>query len=575
MDSAARRELLARRKAKRAERDRAADVARVVAEIRAFYYDGQRRFLTSKAKRRATRKSRRAGITVGGVREFFARALESKDWRGVYVASTRPEAEYRAWETDTKSGFLDVLRQIGTRLEGAGVERYDIAGIVVEVRQQELALDLSNGSRISLFGADSLRAVNKKRGGAPDVIWVDEAQDFRFLTEFYKGTVVAAMTDFDGEVWFTGTPGLDLAGMFYEVTRHDGQALAGWELHELSVTGNPMFGRVVWDDGRWFVVDNIDVQHGPYPDEVAAELAAKAIRWERTALKTLRENGWDEDDPDFIREWLGRWVKIDARFVYAVHKVADHVLTYAPHRVVEQGVPYGDWPDILAAMRDLPGYDVDTRHQTSREYFLSLGADLGKFAWALLAWSLKDPVLYEVASWRRYQSDRDKTEGLDYDEMEACLIAVRETIVVGVCIADAGGGGKQAVTGWGKRWNARYATPMQEMAKYPGYKPIAIKQINTDIRHGHFRFRDGSPLLEEAKAHRWLATRSATGALVEDPATPNHACDAGLIYAASGAYHHRFREPVAEVKPGSVEFTRRDEAELERYAIDAHNEADY
>jgi hypothetical protein len=295
--------------------------------------------------------------------------------------------------------------------------------------------------------------------------------------------------------------------MFYEITKDEGSTLAGWEVHSLATVDNPFFGHVDGD----FVVDNIGTRHGPFDDP---ESAAKDIRWERTAGQAIKENGWTEDDPDLLREWYARWVKSDARFVYAVHSIPLHTLLYAPARFDVDG-----FPDVQRAMLDLSGYDVDQRHATRRPYFLALGADLGTvddFAFTLWAWSLKDPILYEVAAWKK--------PGLDYDEMEAYLHAVRSALDIGIVVADAGGGGKSAVKGWAKRWNARYGTPMLEAEKKPGYKPIAIKQMNNDIRRGFMRLREGSPLIAEMMVHRWSPLRSADGKLIEAASTANHVC---------------------------------------------------
>src|SRR5690348_6028747 len=124
----------------------------------------------------------------------------------------------------------------------------------------------------------------------------------------------------------------------------------------------------------------------------------------------------------------------------------------------------------------------------------------------MVAWSLLDPVLYEVASWKR--------AGLDYDEMAGVLRAVQGQARVGLWVADAGGGGMPAVKGWSRQWVDRYQLPILEATK-PN-KIMAQRQWNTDIRKGHYLFRSGSPLLAEQKVHRWLPVRNAEGKLVED-----------------------------------------------------------
>lgn len=525
-------------------------IAALAAELRAFYHPKQHAFFTSKAKRKATKKSRRVGATAGGCRELIARAIARPGFRATYVASTRIEAEARAWLNDTNSGFVNIVQRYGKQIEGPGVDTYDLAGVTVSVRSGDLELEFSNGSKIDLFGADEERAFRKLRGLAKHVFWVDEAQDFRFLERFYKAVIVGAMVDFAGECWFTGTPGRDCVGMFYAITCDDGKPLIGWEVHRITVRDNPFFGAVVWKEGEWFVADNLGAETGPFPDEAAAETAAQAIRWEQTAGAAIRDNGWAEDDPDLLREWHARWVREGARFVYALHSVKEHEIAYAPVRLDVDG-----FPDLRTAMADLPG------RTELRAYFLALGADLGTraaFAFVIWAWSLEDPVLYELASWK-------KTE-LDYDEMAACLHAVRAQVNLGMITADAGGGGKPAVMGWSKKWIDRYHLPITEATKQN--KRIAQNHLNSDVRKGLIRLRENSVLMQEWRGHVWKPLRTEDGKEIEE-STPHDASDAGL-YAHRESYHHRYREPEDVPPPGSPAWVLQEEREHEQAAIDPY-----
>jgi hypothetical protein len=561
MDRARAAQLLAehrrrRKAAEQAKTDAAAAletpkrVAALAADLRAIYHPKQRAFFRSLAKLRATTKTRRAGATSGGCRELIARAIELPGFRAVYVTTTRIEARARAWENDTKSGFVDILRMYGRDIPGVALETLDLAGITVQVRQQDMALEFSNGSRLELFGADDKRAINKLRGITKHVFWFDEAQDFQWLERIYKSVVVPARSDFKGECWLTGTPGEDCSGMFWEVTRDDGQPrLKGWEVHAFSLVDNPYFGCVVWRDSEWYVVDHTAAEVGPFATEAEAEAKAIEVRWTGVALDALEENGWTTDDPDFQREYLGKWVKSDARFVYAANAVPLHQLTFAPVRVDADGAP-----DLAAALADLPEYS------NGREYFLVLGADLGTrddFAEVVWAWSLADDVLYEVCSWKR--------PGLDYDEMAANLVALREQAYIGLVTADAGGGGKPAVMGWSKKWVERYEIPIVEATKEN--KEVAIKQLNTDIRKGRIKLRAGGALLGEWLTHRWARVRSATGKKVEDATTANHCADAAL-YAHRESYHHRHRKPDLKLEPGSSEWVERQEQAMLENALD-------
>jgi len=510
--------LAARHKAREAAKG-SESVKDLCARIRAWYYPKQAGFLRSEAKRRATLKTRRSGATTGGCRELLARALEQPGFRATYCNETRDEARKLAWKSDTKGGLVDLIESHGKKQERKiGVPHFELGGVIVEVREQDLTLNFANGSTIDFFCADDEHALEKMRGRAKHVVWVDEAQKFRNLDTFVLAIIAASMTDFDGETWLTGTPSKDTSGYFYRVTGDD--RAPGWEVHEIAVTDNPWFG------------------------DTAEE------RWARTAAKALTDNAWTVEEPDFQREWMGKWVHTDALYVYPIHSVPSHSLFYAPMRLDSSG-----FPDILRAMEDLP------RLKGRAEYFLGMGADLGTtrpFGLTVVAWSLHDPWLYELASWKR--------AGLDYDEMAAYLHAIQRQRFCGLVVADAGGGGKPAVKGWSKKWVERYGLPIIEADK--SNNELAIKQIGNDIRHDHLRMREGSPLVEEWKKHRWLKTRSATGLLVEDPTTPHDLSDA-YRYIHRESYHHRFRPVDPPPKPGTSAYALREEAQIEEDSYSA------
>lgn len=528
MDPLLARALLARRRQESGAQDESAEQAAIAQQaaehLRAIFYDKQRQFFRSPHKRKATKKTRRAGATTGGCSELLARAITleghkaEQGFRASIGHSTRVEAKARAWRNDTKSGIVDVLTQHGKQVLDAQIESYVLGGITVEVREAELALNFSNGSRIDLFGCDSESDLGKLRSNAKHVVWIDEAQDPRWvalLTSLYRGTIVG-MADYRVETWITGTPGKDPAGMFFDITRDDAPGIPGWEVHAMSVVDNPFFGAT--------------------PDE----------RWAETAERALIENGWTVEDPDFQREWMARWVMSDARFVYAANSVPIHSLLYAPERFRGDG-----FPDLRAAMADLPGY------RDGRDYFLGMGNDLGVYAFSVRAWSLQDPILYEVASY--------KMRGLDYDDMFAIIVAVRETLGIGLTVGDAGGGGKQAVMGWSKKLVERYGVPLIEAKKTN--KHTAQDQYNNDLRKGFLKYRGTpekpSPLLQELLTHRWAPVKSSEGKLVESKDTDNHCCDADL-YIHRESYHHRFREPEAPPPGvGTPEYLAREERELE------------
>jgi hypothetical protein len=513
---------------------------------------------------RATTKTRRAGATAGGVREFLARALEQPGFRGTYTTTTRIEAFERAWENDTQSGFAQVLRALGDPTD-ADIETVTFGGVRIEIRIGDLALEFSNGSRIDLYGADNLRALRKKRGGAKHVFWVDEAQDFPFLDVFYKAVVVAALTDYNGECWLTGTPGRDCAGFFYDVTGDEEHPVAGWDVHVLAAVDNPFFGRVVQADDAWYVDDNLGVRHGPYVTRSEASDAARDVRWENAAGAAIRKNNFKEDDPDVLRELFGRWVKGDARFVYPVHAVAGHVLIYAPQRLLLNTFRPGDpqWLDIDTALADLP---INRRARRAYQWMFAVGADFGyhpdPFALVVWAFTQELPDVYEVFSWKQTK--------VNTDDQGAYMKMLWDALPNVVSFVGDVDGKKDDVEVWVNRMNL----PI-EPAKKQG-KNMLEELLAGDIRKGRVHLREGSPLLTEMKHLVYLPAKPGKTREVDKHRKVNgiehgdHCCDAGR-YSFADLTHYLHRAP-EEQKADTPE--QRLEQDRKRYekAVDKADE---
>jgi hypothetical protein len=530
--------------------------------LRSFFYPKQAAFFTSKHKRKATSKTRRAGATTGGVREIIARCVEIPNYRVTVVHSTKQEARARAWLSDTRSGFVDILRQFGTPVEHPSLEVVVLGGVRADIRDQVMQVDFSNGSQVCIFGFDDERAMRKQRGLAKHLYWIDEAQDIRFLDGFYN-KVVMAQQDFNCEVWLSGTPGQDCAGMFYEVTKDedDGSRTPGWEVHTIAQIDNPFFGHVAGgtDGGRlvYYVEDNLSAEtgerHGPYTTFAEAEQAAGQIRWDVTAGKALKERGWKGDEPDFIREFLGKWCKTDARYVYPVHSANPYDLLYAPLRPIHanhQPVPianYKDhinpltgqppfWCDFKKAITDLP---KKKRYNQVRQWMYAIGADFGYHPdpFAIVVWAFAHDTqdVYELFSWKAQKVHTDD-QGLYlrkvFEELDNVVVLVGDPA------------GKQDDF---EVWRTRLNLPIDEANKKG--KNTLEEFLADDIRRGRIHLRHDSLLLDEMRQLIYLPTkpgktrevakhRRAADGLVHG----DHCCDAAR-YAYESLTHYLSKLP--------------------------------
>jgi hypothetical protein len=579
---------LARRRPVVAESQRnvAAEAATL---LRAFYYPKQAAFFTSPARRKATSKTRRVGATTGGCIELIARAIERPGFRATIVHSTRVEARQRAWLSDTQSGLVDVLRRYGTPVENPSIEVISLGGVRADIRDQAMTIDFSNGSKIDMFGFDDMRAMRKQRGNAKHVYWIDEAQDIRYLDDFYNKVVMAALADYNGECWLSGTPGQDCAGMFYEVTKEedDGPRMPGWEVHTLSVVDNPFFGQVVTDSSSgwltYYVEDNLSKQtglrHGPYATYIEAEKAAGQIRWDRTAGAALIEKAWKGDEPDFIREWLGKWSKQDARFVYPVHSVSPYTLLYAPvrPRTAEKCEPektpvsianYADhidpctgqpalWCDWAKAISDLP---KRKKYNQKRQWMYAIGVDFGynPDPTAIVVWAFAHDTqdVYELFSWKATKVHTD-------DQGKYLLKVWSELDSVVVFVGDPAG--KQDDF---EVWRTRMQLPLDEANKKG--KNTLEEFLADDIRRGRIHLRHGSPLYMEMRALVYLPLkagktrevhkyrRAADGKMYGD-----HCCDAAR-YSYAALTHYMSKLPVDPADKGTSAAYAEEAARIEK-----------
>jgi hypothetical protein len=420
--------------------------------------------------------------------------------------------------------------------------------------------------------------MRKQRGNAKHVYWIDEAQDIRFLEEFFN-KVILAQQDYACEVWLSGTPGQDCAGMFYEITRDEAEGprspeWAAWEVHEIAQIDNPFFGRVVTaNENGWmvyYVEDNLTkdtgVRHGPYATYFEAEAAAGKVRWDRTAGETLRLKGWKGDEPDFIREMLGKWSKTDARFVYPVHSCSPYDLLYAVERPVtpekwrdgKQRVVVAKWQehinpltkkpamwcDIEKAISDLP---KRKKFNQKRQWMFAIGADFGYSPdpMAIVVWAFAHDTqdVYELFSWKATKVNTD-------DQGQYLLKAWCELDNVVVLVGDPAGKQDDFDV-----WRTRLQLPIDEANKQG--KNTLEEFLADDIRLGRVHLRRNSPLHDEMKHLVYLPTkpgktrevakfRRAGDGLIHG----DHCCDAAR-YAYAALTHFLSKVPTDPADKGT------------------------
>lgn len=250
-------------------------------------FDKQWDFVSSTNNRRAASCSRRAGKTVACAADLYHTATTVPNVNCLYITLSRTSAKRIIWRE-----LLQLCKKYG------GLKKQD---------NVELSLEFENGSMIYLSGAKDTAEIEKFRGMALYLVYIDEAQSFRtYLRDLIDEVLEPALLDHDGTLAVIGTPNASCAGVFHDAFhRRDGYR--------------------EWDSFSWTIHNN------PHIERKSGKTADELLR------RILKKKGWSADNPAFQREYLGRWV-YDADSLVFKFNEKKNLYTHLPE---------GDWSYIL------------------------------------------------------------------------------------------------------------------------------------------------------------------------------------------------------------------------------------
>lgn len=205
-------------------------------------------------------------------------------------------------------------------------------GLPVKINDIELSLTFPNGSTVYVAGANDASEIEKFRGLAIKLCYIDECQSFRAHIEDLIDDIIApALMDYAGSLCLIGTPGPVPTGYFYECAVKS----------------------EVWSKHHWTFWDN------PFIPKKSGKTHQEVLDRE------LKRRGVTVNDPGIQREWFGKWVLDSDALVLHFSDEKNHYTSLPDMR---------DWTYILGI--DV-GYD---------------DAD----ALAVLGWSESDPHTYLI-----------------------------------------------------------------------------------------------------------------------------------------------------------------------------------
>lgn len=410
------------------------------------------------SKRKVYACSRRAGKTVGLADEIIITAEtdppSGQDQAVIgYIAPTKSQAKRLMW------GRLQLL-----------AERFHLP---LTFNNTELIARHKNRNEIWILGANDDRDIQRLRGFAYKLIVIDEAQGLgKHLDTLTKEVLDPALFDYDGSLILAGTYPANLVGLFCDAALGK---IKGWSAHSWSVLQNPLLP-------RWRGKTN----------------------WEERAVAFLeaeREmHGWSEDNPIFLREYLGKPAQDNSSLVYSFSTIKNE---------------YTELP--------------------KREYLYGLGVDLGfddSTAFVVWGWHPHDRVLYEIESHQQ--------GGMIISTIAEKIKYFQNKYDTEFTIADTGGLGKMVVEELNQRNNL--AVVAAEKSK----KFDHIELFNSDLHEGNIKLKRDSNYYNQIM----MLQKDETGTK-EDPRYDNHLTDAGL-YAYRYCRHHLWKaKPAARPQPGT------------------------
>lgn len=463
--------------------------------ILAELFDRQQRLVRSKRRNKAAICTRRAGKT-----SIWPRYATC-------VAISQPRSLVRIWAINRLRAKQLLWAEFALLFARHGIK--------VQMHETELTIKFENGSEIRLLGADKSKEAEKKRGDKTTLEVVLETQLFGpYLKSLVEDIIEPCLFDTNGTICLEGTPGPVATGFWYNITAgHEGEEV--WESEGMAVATGARDdnGQAIkelvgagWEVHHWSLTDNpkVDQWVGKKNWQELAKLALEEVR---------KKRHWTADNPTFVREYRGRWVKDDSSLFYKFNEVRN---TFTLAEVQ----PWGPgWTHVL-------GWDLGYRD------------DMALVAWG---WHPSRRELYCAGEWKKpgalaeeVMAQIERWEKLGFN-----FIAK---------VADTGGGGRMYV----EEVMSRYSQVFEAAKKTE--KVDHVRLMNDDFLTGKIKVQRGGEYAAELstlpKDPDWDPDSGKPQG--EDSRFPNHLVDSGLYSWRKALTYIDFRE---EQPPPTMEET--------------------
>lgn len=219
-----------------------------------YCFDKQLDFIEDTARFKTAVCSRRAGKTISCAVHLLTHAKANPERTCLYITLDRKNAKRIIWRDITK---INKEYRFGFK-----------------TNETELTLTHPNGSVIYISGAKDKSEIEKFRGLAISLVYVDESQSFRaYIEDLVDDILGAALFDYNGTLCLIGTPGLVPTGYFHKCATS-----------------------TEWSHHHWTMFDN------PHLEKKSGRKIMDLVQ------EDMKRMGVDINHPKIQRECFGRWV---------------------------------------------------------------------------------------------------------------------------------------------------------------------------------------------------------------------------------------------------------------------------
>lgn len=234
-----------------------------------FLFDKQLEFVNDPRSFKTAVCSRRSGKTYACAAHLIHTALKYPGTRSLYITLSRNNAKKIIWP---------VLQQI--LIDNKIRARSDLTELSIKLEE--------NDSVIYVSGANDMAEIEKFRGMAFKLVYLDESQSFRsYIETLIDDVLTPALMDYAGTLCLIGTPGAVPVGYFHKCSTE----LKSWAHHSWTFFDNP-------------------------------HIPLKSGMTHRALLdRELDRRGVTAEDPTIQREWFGKWI-LDSESLLLHYKAA-------------------------------------------------------------------------------------------------------------------------------------------------------------------------------------------------------------------------------------------------------------